>query len=129
LARYAFWVDTLALDSPHDYDPVWQKCMELKVPVTAHAIGQGVGFRRSISNYMYNHTGHFAAAGHAFAKALFFGGVTRRFPALNFAFLEGGAGWGASLVCDLKERWEKRNADAIRSLDPARVDTAMMKEL
>ena len=79
LGRYAFWVDTLALDSAYDYDPVWHKCMDLKVPVTAHAIGQGIGMRRSISNYMYNHTGHFAAAGHAFAKSLFFGGVTDAF--------------------------------------------------
>ena len=31
--------------------------------VTAHAIGQGIGMRQSISNYMYNQTGHFAAAG------------------------------------------------------------------
>ncbi|HHQ15053.1 MAG TPA: amidohydrolase, partial [Chromatiales bacterium] len=60
LARYAFWVDTLAIDSLYDYDPVWQKCLDLKVPVTAHAIGQGIGMRRSISNYMYNQTGHFA---------------------------------------------------------------------
>ena len=33
---------------------------------------------------------YFASAGEAMAKALFFGGVTRRFPELNFAFLEGG---------------------------------------
>lgn len=129
LGRYAFWVDTLALDSAYDYDPVWQRCMELRVPVTAHAVGQGIGFRRSISNYMYNHTGHFAAAGHAFAKALFFGGVTRRFPRLNFAFLEGGVAWGVAMLCDLKERWEKRGAHAIGDLDPARVDTTMLDDL
>jgi len=129
LGRYAFWVDNLALDSAYDYDPVWQKCMELKVPVTAHAIGQGIGMRRSISNYMYNQTGHFADAGHAFAKALFFGGVTHRFPKLNFAFLECGVAWGASLVCDLKERWEKRGPQAIQSLNPGRVDTVMLDQL
>jgi predicted TIM-barrel fold metal-dependent hydrolase len=129
LDRYAFWVDTLALDSAYDYDPVWQKCMELKVPVTAHAISQGIGLRRSISNYMYNQTGHFAEAGHAFAKALFFGGVTKRFPDLNFAFLEGGVAWGASLVCDLKERWEKRNAGAIQQFNPDKIDTELMLEL
>lgn len=123
LGRYAFRVDTLALDSEYDYDPVWQKCMELRVPVTAHAIGQGVGMRQSISNYMYNQTGHFADAGHAFAKALFFGGVTNRFPELNFAFLECGVAWGASLVCDLKERWEKRNKDAVQQFNPANIDT------
>jgi len=129
LGRYAFWVDTLALDSAFDYDPVWQKCMDLKVPVTAHAIGQGIGLRHSISNYMYNQTGHFAEAGQAFAKALFFGGVTRRFPNLNFAFLEGGVAWGASLVCDLKERWEKRSAGAIQQLNPEKIDTDLMLEL
>ena len=129
LGRYAFWVDTLALDSPYDYDPVWQKCMELRVPVTAHAIGQGIGMRRSISNYMYNQTGHFADAGHAFAKALFFGGVTNRFPDLNFAFLECGVAWGASLLCDLKERWEKRGPHAIQSLNPDRIDASLMADL
>ncbi|MDJ0926890.1 MAG: amidohydrolase family protein [Gammaproteobacteria bacterium] len=129
LGRYAFWVDPLALDSPYDYDPVWQKCMELKVPVTSHAIGQGIGMRRSISNYMYNQTGHFADAGHAFAKALFFGGVTNRFPNLKFAFLECGVAWGASLVCDLKERWEKRNADAVQQFNPARIDMDYLGEL
>jgi predicted TIM-barrel fold metal-dependent hydrolase len=129
LARYAFWVDTLALDSPYDYDPVWRQCMELRVPVTAHAIGQGIGMRRSISNYMYNQTGHFAAAGHAFAKALFFGGVTHRFPALNFAFLESGVAWGASLVCDLKERWEKRNGEAVQQFNPANIDVEQLAEL
>lgn len=129
LGRYAFWVDTLALDSAFDYDPVWQKCMELGVPVTAHAISQGIGMRRSISNYMYNQTGHFAEAGHAFAKALFFGGVTQRFPDLHFAFLEGGVAWGASLVCDLKERWEKRNATAVQQFNPEKIDTDFMIEL
>ena len=129
LGRYAFWVDTLALDSIYDYDPVWQKCMELKVPVTAHAISQGIGLRRSISNYMYNKTGHFAEAGQAFAKALFFGGVTKRFPELNFAFLEGGVAWGASLVCDLKERWEKRNASEIQQFNPASIDSDYILKL
>jgi len=129
LGRYSAWVDTLALDSAYDYDPVWHKCMALKVPVTAHAIGQGIGLRRSISNYMYNQTGHFAEAGHAFAKALFFGGVTKRFPDLNFAFLEGGVAWGASLVCDLKERWEKRNAGQIQQFNPEKIDTDLIMEL
>ena len=129
LAHYAFWVDTLAIDSLFDYDPVWQKCVDLKVPVTAHAIGQGIGMRRSISNYMYNQTGHFADAGHAFAKALFFGGVTHRFPTLNFAFLECGVAWGATLICDLAERWEKRNKVAVQQFNPAKIDADLLNEL
>lgn len=99
------------------------------MPVTAHAIGQGIGMRRSISNYMYNQTGHFGDAGHAFAKALFFGGVTHRFPNLKFAFLEGGVAWGGSLVCDLKERWEKRGKHAIQQLNPERIDADLLNSL
>ncbi|WP_446830171.1 amidohydrolase family protein [Candidatus Foliamicus sp.] len=126
---YAFWIDTLAIDSIYDYDPLWQHCMDLKIPVTAHAVGQGMHMRRSPSNYMYNQTGHFAAAGHAFAKALFFGGVTHRFPNLNFAFLECGVAWGASLVCDLKERWEKRSAEAVQQFNPEKVDRKLLSSL
>ena len=62
------------------------------------------------SNFTFNHIGHFAAAGHAVAKALFLGGVTRRFPDLRFGFLEGGVGWGCQLFGDLIEHWERRGA-------------------
>jgi hypothetical protein len=56
------------------------------------------------------------------AKALFFGGVTRRFPELNFAFLEGGVGWACSLYADLVGHWEKRNRDALENTNPERLD-------
>jgi predicted TIM-barrel fold metal-dependent hydrolase len=124
-----YWVDLLGIDSAYDYDPLWQKCMDLRVPMTFHATSQGFGLRRSASNYMFNQTGHFADSGHAYAKALFFGGVTHRFPKLPFAFLECGVSWGAQLICDLKERWEKRNGVAIRKLDPRRIDYRELTEL
>ena len=60
-----------------------------------------------VSAPMHNHIGHFAAAGESICKALFFGGVTRRFPQLTFSFLEGGAAWGCSLLADLAGHWEK----------------------
>jgi predicted TIM-barrel fold metal-dependent hydrolase len=63
--RYATWLDTLGLDSQYDYDPVWAKCAELKVTPTFHTASQGVGARASCSNFVYNHIGHFAAAGEA----------------------------------------------------------------
>ena len=50
---------------------------------------------------MYNHVGHFAESGHAIAKAMLMGGVTRRFPTLNFAFLEGGAAWAVIMLADV----------------------------
>jgi hypothetical protein len=63
------------------------------------------------------------------AKALFFGGVTRRFPELNFAFLEGGVGWACSLYADLIGHWEKRNRHALENTNPARLDHAALLAL
>ena len=85
--------------------------------------------RLSPTNFVYNHIGHFAAAGHAVAKAIFLGGVTRRFPQLKFAFLEGGASWGAQLFGDLIEHWERRNAKALERMDPAKLDRKLLMDL
>ena len=63
------------------------------------------------------------------AKALFFGGVTRRFPELNFAFLEGGVGWACSLYADLIGHWEKRNREALENTNPERLDRTMLLAL
>jgi hypothetical protein len=114
--------DVFGIDSDFDYDPVWQRCVDLGVAVTAHSGSQAIGFR-STSNYMYNHVGHFAEAGHALAKAMVFGGVTRRFPTLNVALLEGGAAWGVIMLADIIARWEKRGGSNIHELDPHRLDT------
>lgn len=128
-SRRSHYVDVLALDSPHDYDPVWQRCAELGVAVTVHSSSQGIGLRQSSSRYMYNHIGNFAASSEAFAKALLFGGVLNRFPSLRFAFLEGGVGWGAQLLVDLCDRRSKRGGANIEALDPARVDSSQWNEL
>jgi predicted TIM-barrel fold metal-dependent hydrolase len=122
-------IDALGLDSAHDYDPVWAKCVELRVAPASHTPGMGWGSRRSISSYMYNHIGSFAASMDAFCKALFLGGVTRRFPQLSFGFLEGGVAWACTLFADLLGHWEKRNASAIRALDPARIDVRLLLRL
>jgi hypothetical protein len=122
-------IDTLGLDSEYDYDPVWQKCLELRVAPASHTPGMGWGSRRSISSYVYNHIGSFAASMEALCKSLFLGGVTRRFPELSFAMLEGGVGWACTLFSDLVSHWEKRNVHAIESLDPARIDTELVLKL
>jgi predicted TIM-barrel fold metal-dependent hydrolase len=122
LAGMAQRLDTYGIDSDHDYDPLWQRCVNLGVAVGLHASELGWGSRRSVSRYVYNHVGCFAAAGESLAKSLFLGGVTRRFPTLNFVFLEGGVAWGASLLADLVGHWEKRNHETIAELDPARLD-------
>ena len=124
------WIDCLALDSAYDYDPVWQRCIDLGVAVTTHQNSQGWVNRTSISNFNYNHIGHFAAAAEVFCKALFFGGVSRRFPNLNFAFLECGVGWACALYNDLVAHWEKRSLNALmRNLNPANVDNDETVEL
>jgi len=126
--RHAFWLDTFCLDSEYDYDPVWAKCVELKVPPTFHSPGMGWG-GRTTSNYMYNHTGHFAAAGEAVCKALFMGGVTRRFPTLKFGFLESGVGWGADLYAGIIARWEKRNPKGLENYNPANLNRELLFDL
>lgn len=123
------WYDVLAIDSPYDYDPVWAKCVELKIAPTFHSSSSGQGLRNSPSNFVYNHIGHFAAAGHAVAKGIFLGGVTRRFPQLRFAFLEGGVGWGCQLFGDLIEHWERRGAPALKRMDPDKLDRKLLLDL
>jgi predicted TIM-barrel fold metal-dependent hydrolase len=82
------WFDMLGLDSEYDYDPVWAKCVELGISPTFHSGSRGIGTRVSPTNFVYNHIGHFAAASEAVCKAMFMGGVTRRFPTLKMGFLE-----------------------------------------
>jgi predicted TIM-barrel fold metal-dependent hydrolase len=126
-ARVTITYDQFGLDSDHDYDAVWRKCRELGIAPTFHTGGRGFGLRNSPSNFTFNHIGHFAAAGHAVAKALFLGGVTRRFPELRFAFLEGGVGWGCQLFADLIEHWERRGRAGIAYMDPKKLDRALLR--
>ena len=126
---HAYWLDTFCLDSAYDYDPVWAKCVELGVPPTFHSATQGLGFRASVNNYMYNHIGHFAAAGEGLCKALFFAGVTKRFPQLKFGFLECGVGWACSLYSDLIGHWKKRNRAGMENYNPANLDREMFVDL
>jgi len=65
LPRGARWVDALGLDSAYDYDPLWQRFVDLDVTPTFHSTGMGWGSRTSPSSYVANHVGSFAAAGEA----------------------------------------------------------------
>ncbi len=122
-ARRRVYIDGLGLDSPYDYDPVWAKFNELRIPVATHSGSMGWPDRSSPSNFVANHLGHFAQSHHLFARSLLLGGVTQRFPELRFGFLEGGVGWACSLLSDLGEHWEKRNRRFLDShLKPTNLD-------
>ena len=127
--RAARWVDGLGLDSAHDYDPLWRRCVELGVSPTFHSTGIGFGSRTSPTNYVANHIGNFAAGSEAICRSLFFGGAMTRFPELRFAFLEGGAAWACNLLADLVSHFEKRNLDALAHYDPANLDREQFLDL
>jgi hypothetical protein len=126
--RFAYWLDFFSLDSQYDYDPVWAKCVELKVVPGFHSQGFWGG-RASPTNFMHNHIGHFAAAGEAICRGLFMGGVTRRFPSLKFVFLECGVGWAVTLYSDLIGHWEKRNIKVMENYDPANLNKELLIDL
>lgn len=129
VAHHAQWLDFYGIDSEYDYDPFWAKVIELGVNPTTHAGSQGWSGRASISNYSNNHIGHFADANEALAKALFFGGVTRRFPKLRVGLLEGGAAWAANVYAHLVDRFEKRNRESVHNYDPALIDEDLLDAL
>ncbi len=127
--RMPYFIDTLGLDNDYDYDPFWQKCLELGVAVTSHGGAHEWPDRKSVNNFVYNHTGHFAQANHAATKGMFLGGVTRRFPELNVGFLEGGVGYAVNLLLDLVGHWEKLNLDAMyKNLWPGQLDAPRLRE-
>jgi predicted TIM-barrel fold metal-dependent hydrolase len=130
VSRYAFWLDQFGIDSEFDYDPVWAKAQELGVSVAFHSGFIGMTPYRSISSYMFNHLSMLADGQQSLAKSLFLGGVTRRFPHMNFGFLEGGVAWAATLYSDIIGHWQKRNLDALRrDLDPAQIDRQVLGRL
>lgn len=126
-SRYAFWLDQFGIDSAFDYDPVWARAQELGVSIAFHSGFIGMTPYRSPSSYVANHLSMLAEGQQALAKSLVLGGVTHRFPDMNFAFLEGGVAWAASLYCDLLGHWEKRHPAALRAhLDPRLVDRELL---
>ena len=131
LAKYAQKVYPVAVDALYDYDPVWQRCVDLKIPVACHTSSHpGGSLHDSPSSYVFNHLGGFATGANYFCRQMLMDGVTRRFPELNFAFLEGGAGWASQLYNDFFEHWEKRNVEFMReNLDPAKLDLDLLAEM
>jgi hypothetical protein len=120
----AHWMDSYGVDSEHDYDPFWTRCVELGVAVTAHSGTLPVipWSGRSITSYSFNHIGNHAMHQAALGKSLVMGGVTRRFPTLRFGLLEGGVGWAFQQLASMIGLWEKRSVDGLANTNPANLD-------
>ncbi len=78
----------------YDYDPVWAAGAGARgvdrIPLRLHRDDA----RTARSRATCTTTSSMLAEGQqSLAKSLFLGGVTRRFPDMNFAFLEGGVAW------------------------------------
>lgn len=126
------WWDFFGLDGQYDYDEVWRKFAELGYAVNVHG-GLGsppTGHYTSITSWMANHIGMFAAMHSATCKALYLGGVTRRCPDVPFAFLESGVGWACTMLAETVEHWEKRNVARVESLyNPETLDVEQLVDL
>ena len=62
-------------------------------------------------------------------KAIVLSGVSKRFPTLNFAFLEGGVAWASELYAGLVGHCGKRHSRAMERYDPHNIDAGMLADL
>lgn len=127
--EHAVWIDNLGIDSLYDYNPLWQRLVDLGISAGVHSGSMGWSGRRSVSNFSYNHIGNFAGANEATAKSLFFAGVPNRFPGLRLAFLEGGTTFAVQLLHDLVGHLDKRGPAGLEAYNPARLDAELFDEL
>ena len=130
LSDKTMMVHSFALDSELDYGGFWRRCVELGVAITGHGGAQGTLRRNSAENFVFNRLGSFGVGNEHLCRSLFMGGVTRRYPTLNFGFLEGGVAWASALYNDLCEFWEKRNVGYLKDkMDPSKLDMGLMVEM
>jgi predicted TIM-barrel fold metal-dependent hydrolase len=125
------YFDNLALDSPYDYDPLWAKLVELGLAYTSHSgSSSDTATRTSPTSVVHSRVGHFAQAHQIALKGLLLGGVTHRFPTLNFAFLEAGVAWAVNVCIELMLIFTKFGREGLeRDLHPRNLDPRKLREL
>ena len=112
----AYRVDSYGVDSEHDYDPFWNRCVELGVVPGVHTSTAGMPLHESESSWAFTHIGQFSSGAEVFCRSLVMGGVFHRVPGLRVAALEGGVGWALSLYTGMLGHWRKRNGRESRSM-------------
>lgn len=96
--------------SDPSYDPLWEECQRLNVPVGFHEAGrvylpQPVMAQFSPTFSMFNTLG-FPLANMLACADMIYGGVLERFPRLKVAFLEGNCSWLPWLLWRMGEYME-----------------------
>ena len=107
--KAAWYIDTIALDSPYDYEPFWQRCVELGVAVTQHSGSTPlVGSRLDQQLHLQPRRPLRRIEPRVRARAFSWAASRGAIPSLNFGFMEGGVSWACQMYFDLIEHWEKR---------------------
>ena len=123
------YIDALGVDSPYDYDPVWQNFVDLGIPVTSHTGSMGWPDRSLTSNFVGNHLGHFAESHHTL-RAASSSAATRAVPDAELRVPRGRRRLACNLYGDLFGHWEKRNRTFMdEHLKPTNLDTAEFRRL
>ena len=129
LAPFARYIETLALDSDFDYDPFWQRCVELGVaPTPTPAARAGAAGARSPTTCTTTSATSRQPV-KPYARRCFSGGVRTVSRRSTLHFSNAAWAWACSLYSDILEHWEKRNRDAIAALDPESTDLDLMMKL
>jgi predicted TIM-barrel fold metal-dependent hydrolase len=94
---------------PH-YDPLWEECQRLNVPVGFHEAGRVYLPQPALAQFcptfsMFN-TLSFPLANMVACADMIYGGVMERFPRLRVAFLEGNCSWVPWLLWRMGEYME-----------------------
>ena len=113
--KAAWYIDTIALDSPYDYEPLWQRCVELGVAVTQHSgSARWSGSRLDQQLHLQPRRPLCRVEPRLRARRLPGRSSPRRYPNLNFGFMEGGVSWACQMCLDMIEHWEKRRRDGLQ---------------
>lgn len=92
------------------YDPLWEECQRLGVPVGFHEAGRVYlpqpALRQFIPSFSMFNTLSFPLANMLACADMIYGGVLQRFPRLKVAFLEGNCSWLPWLLWRMGEYME-----------------------
>ena len=129
-SRAARWLDSLGLDSLYDYDPVWQRCVDLGVSPTFHTAAMGWTIRASVDATTCSTTSACSPSPARCSRSRCSWAACRS-GSRSCASRSRRAGWRGRRRCSRTSigHWEKRNRDAVEHYNPAHLDRAQVASL